>query len=221
MDGYSQTPQKERLETLRLLMPEVFDEGYIDWEKLKVALGENVNFSNERYVLNWAGKSEAFRVMQQPSTATLVPCREESVDFDNTQNVFIEGENMEVLKVLQRSYFRKVKMIYIDPPYNTGSDSFIYPDKFSENKEEYLRRVGDKNEEGYMTRDGMFRKNAKENGQYHSNWLNMMMPRLYLAKNLLREDGVIFISIDDNEVYNLRMLMNEIFGEENFVAQFI
>ena len=159
--------------------------------------------------------------MQQPSTATLVPCREESVDFDNTQNVFIEGENMEVLKVLQKSYFRKVKMIYIDPPYNTGSDSFIYPDKYSESKEEYLRRVGDKNEEGYMTRDGMFRKNAKENGQYHSNWLNMMMPRLYLAKSLLREDGVIFISIDDNEVHNLRLLMNEIFGEENFVAQFI
>lgn len=221
MDGYSQTPQKERLETLRLLMPEVFDEGRIDWEKLKAALGENVNFANERYVLNWAGKSEAFRVMQQPSTATLVPCREKSVDFDNTQNIFIEGENMEVLKVLQRSYFRKVKMIYIDPPYNTGSDSFIYPDKFSESKEEYLRRVGDKNEEGYMTRDGMFRKNAKENGQYHSNWLNMMMPRLYLAKSLLREDGVIFISIDDNEVHNLRLLMNEIFGEENFVAQLI
>ena len=221
MDGYSQTPQKERLETLRLLMPEVFDEGHIDWEKLKAALGENVNFANERYVLNWAGKSEAFRVMQQPSTATLVPCREESVDFDNTQNVFIEGENMEVLKVLQKSYFRKVKMIYIDPPYNTGSDSFIYPDKYSESKEEYLRRVGDKNEEGYMTRDGMFRKNAKENGQYHSNWLNMMVPRLYLAKSLLREDGVIFISIDDNEVHNLRLLMNEIFGEENFVAQFI
>ena len=221
MDGNSQTPQKERLEALRLLMPEVFDEGYIDWEKLKATLGENVNFANERYVLNWAGKSEAFRVMQQPSRATLVPCREESVDFDNTQNIFIEGENMEVLKVLQKSYFGKVKMIYIDPPYNTGSDSFIYPDKFSESKEEYLRRVGDKNEEGYMTRDGMFRKNAKENGQYHSNWLNMMMPRLYLAKSLLREDGVIFISIDDNEVHNLRLLMNEIFGEENFVAQFI
>ena len=221
MDGNSQTPQKERLEALRLLMPEVFDEGYIDWEKLKATLGENVNFANERYVLNWAGKSEAFRVMQQPSRATLVPCREDSVDFDHTQNIFIEGENMEVLKVLQKSYFGKVKMIYIDPPYNTGSDSFIYPDKFSESKEEYLRRVGDKNEEGYMTRDGMFRKNAKENGQYHSNWLNMMMPRLYLAKSLLREDGVIFISIDDNEVHNLRLLMNEIFGEENFVAQFI
>jgi adenine-specific DNA-methyltransferase len=159
--------------------------------------------------------------MQQPSSATLVPCREESVDFDNTENIFIEGENMEVLKVLQKSYFGKVKMIYIDPPYNTGSDSFIYPDKFSETKEEYLRRVGDKDEEGYMTREGMFRKNSKENGQYHSNWLNMMMPRLYLAKSLLREDGVIFISIDDNEVHNLRLLLNEIFGEENFVAEIV
>lgn len=221
MDGYSQTPQKERLEALRLLMPEVFDEGHIDWEKLKAVLGENVNFANERYVLNWAGKSDAFRVMQQPSTATLVPCREESVDFDNTQNIFIEGENMEVLKVLQKSYFGKIKMIYIDPPYNTGNDSFIYPDKFSETKEEYMRRIGDKDDEGYMTRDGMFHKNSKENGQYHSNWLNMMMPRLYLAKSLLREDGVIFVSIDDNEVHNLRLLMNEVFGEENFIAEFI
>ena len=218
MDGKSQTPQEERIRILQSLMPEVFDEGKIDWEKLKATLGEEVNFANERYVLNWAGKSDAFRIMQQPSSATLVPCREESVDFDNTENIFIEGENMEVLKVLQKSYFGKVKMIYIDPPYNTGNDSFIYPDKFSETKEEYLRRVGDKDEEGYMTREGMFRKNSKENGQYHSNWLNMMMPRLYLAKSLLREDGVIFISIDDNEVHNLRLLMNEIFGEENFLA---
>ncbi len=206
---------------LQSLMPEVFDEGRIDWEKLQAALGEDINFSNERYVLNWAGKSDAFRVMQQPSSATLAPCREESVDFDNTRNIFIEGENMEVLKVLQKSYFGKVKMIYIDPPYNTGNDSFIYPDRFSETKEEYLRRVGDKDEAGYMTHEGMFRRNSKENGQYHSNWLNMMMPRLYLAKSLLREDGVIFISIDDNEVYNLRLLMNEIFGEENFIAQLV
>lgn len=221
MNGYSQTPQEERIKILQSLMPEVFDEGKIDWEKLQATLGDKVNFANERYVLNWAGKSDAFRVMQQPSSATLVPCREESVDFDNTENIFIEGENMEVLKVLQKSYFGKVKMIYIDPPYNTGNDSFIYPDKFSETKEEYLRRVGDKDEEGYMTREGMFRKNSKENGQYHSNWLNMMMPRLYLAKSLLREDGVIFISIDDNEVHNLRLLMNEIFGEENFVASIV
>lgn len=220
MDGYSQTPLKERLEALRSLIPEAFAEGKIDWEKLKAALGEEVNFSNERYVLNWAGKSDAFRIMQQPSAATLVPCKEESVDFDNTENIFIEGENMEVLKVLQKSYFGKVKMIYIDPPYNTGNDSFIYPDKFSETKVEYQKRVGDKDAEGYMMRDGMFQKNSRENGQYHSNWLNMMMPRLYLAKSLLRDDGVIFVSIDDNEVHNLRLLMNEIFGEENFVAAF-
>ena len=217
-DGMSLSPEQERIEALKRLMPEVFDEGKIDFEKLKATLGENITFSNERYVLNWAGKSDAFRIMQRPYSATLVPCKEESVDFDTTQNIFIEGENMEVLKVLQKSYFGKVKMIYIDPPYNTGNDSFIYPDKFSETKEEYLKRVGDKDEEGYMTREGMFRKNSKENGQYHSNWLNMMMPRLYLAKSLLREDGVIFISIDDNEVHNLRLLMNEIFGEENFVA---
>ena len=221
MDGYSQTPLKERLEALQALIPEAFAEGKIDWEKLKAALGEEVNFSNERYVLNWAGKSDAFRIMQQPSAATLVPCKEESVDFDTTENIFIEGENMEVLKVLQKSYFGKVKMIYIDPPYNTGNDSFIYPDKFSETKEEYQKRVGDKDAEGYMMRDGMFQKNSRENGQYHSNWLNMMMPRLYLAKSLLRDDGVIFISIDDNEVHNLRLLMNEIFGEENFVASIV
>lgn len=219
MNGYSQTPKDERLKTLQAVMPEIFDEGKIDWEKLRAALGEDVNFTDERYRLNWAGKSDAFRVMQEASTSTLVPCREESVDFDNTQNIFIEGENMEVLKVLQKSYFGKVKMIYIDPPYNTGNDSFIYPDRFAESREEYMRRVGDKDENGYMLRDGMFRKNSKENGQYHSNWLNMMMPRLYLAKSLLREDGVIFVSIDDNEVHNLRLLMNEIFGEENFVAQ--
>jgi adenine-specific DNA-methyltransferase len=171
--------------------------------------------------LNWAGKSEAFKVLQMPTTKTLIPAKDESVNFDETENIFIEGENLEVLKVLQKSYFGKVKMIYIDPPYNTGNDSFIYPDKFSESKADYEKRVGDKDEDGYMTKDGMFKKNSKENGQYHSNWLNMMMPRLYLAKNLLRQDGVIFLSIDDNEVHNLRLLMNEIFGEENFVAQFV
>lgn len=221
MDGKSLTPEQGKINALKQIMPEIFDEGKIDWEKLRATLGEEVNFSNERYVLNWAGKSEAFRVLQQPSSQTLVPAKEESVDFDSTKNIFIEGENLEVLKVLQKSYFGKVKTIYIDPPYNTGNDSFIYPDKFSESKEEYQQRVGDKDHDGYMTREGMFRKNSKENGQYHSNWLNMMMPRLYLAKNLLREDGVIFISIDDNEVHNLRLLMNEIFGEENFVGQLV
>ena len=219
MDGQSLKPQKEKLKQLHEILPEAFAEGKVDWEKLKATLGEDINFSNERYVLNWAGKSEAFKVLQTPTTKTLVPDKKESVNFDETKNIFIEGENLEVLKVLQKSYFGKVKMIYIDPPYNTGNDSFIYPDKFSETKAEYQKRVGDKDEEGYLTKDGMFRKNSKENGQYHSNWLNMMYPRMFLAKNLLRQDGVIFVSIDDNEVHNLRMMMNEVFGEENFVAE--
>lgn len=221
MDGKSLTPEQEKLNALKQVLPEVFAEGKVDWEKLKATLGEDINFSNERYVLNWAGKSDAFKILQAPTTKTLVPVKEESVNFEDTEHIFIEGENLEVLKVLQKSYFGKVKMIYIDPPYNTGNDSFIYPDKFSETKKEYEKRVGDKDEDGYMTKDGMFKKNSKENGQYHSNWLNMMMPRLYLAKNLLRQDGVIFVSIDDNEVHNLRPLMNEIFGEENFVASII
>jgi adenine-specific DNA-methyltransferase len=191
------------------------------WEKLKAALGEDIEFKNERYVLNWAGKSDAFRVLQAPTTATLAPDRNESANFDDTGNVFIEGENLEVLKVLQKSYFGKVKMIYIDPPYNTGNDNFIYPDRFSETKEEYLGRIGDKDEAGYMTREGLFRKNSKDSGHYHSNWLSMMYPRLFLARNLLKDDGVIFVSIDDNEVHNLRLLMNEVFGEENFVGQIV
>ena len=221
MTGNSQIPKDILLNNLKELMPEIFSEGKVDWERLKATLGEDINFSNERYVLNWAGKSDSFRVLQAPSTRTLIPAKEESINFDETENIFIEGENLEVLKILQKSYFGKIKMIYIDPPYNTGNDSFIYPDKFSETKEEYQKRVGDKDEEGYMTKEGMYRKNSKENGQYHSNWLNMMYPRMFLAKNLLKDDGAIFVSIDDNEVHNLRLLMNEIFGEENFIAQFI
>lgn len=221
MDGKSLNITEEKMNKLKEIIPEAFTEGKIDWEKLKAALGEDIEFKNERYVLNWAGKSDAFRVLQAPTTATLVPDKEESVNFDNTENVFIEGENLEVLKILQKSYFGKIKMIYIDPPYNTGNDNFIYPDKFSETKDEYLSRIGDKDETGYMTREGLFRKNSKDSGHYHSNWLSMMYPRLFLARNLLREDGVIFVSIDDNEVHNLRLMMNEVFGEENFVANFL
>ncbi len=211
----------QHVEKLRELFPEVVSENGIDFEKLRLTLGDDIAMMNERYVLNWAGKSEAFRAIQTQTTATLKPQRGQSVDFDTTQNVFIEGENLEVLKVLQKSYYGKVKMIYIDPPYNTGNDSFIYPDKFSESKEEYLKRIGDKDEAGYLTKEGFFRKNSKENGQFHSNWLSMMYPRLFLARNLLRDDGVIFVSIDDNEVHNLRLVMNEIFGEENFVASVV
>ena len=163
--------------------------------------------------------------MQSPTSRTLVPCKEESADFDGTQNVFIEAENLEALKILQKSYAGSVKMIYIDPPYNTGSDSFIYPDKFSESREEYARRVGDTDGAGYLKRDGVFqgvwRKNGKDSGHYHSNWLNMMLPRLHLAKTLLRDDGVIFISIDDNEQAQLKLLCDEVFGAENFVIDTI
>ena len=221
MDGKSLDIKQEQLKRLQEIFPESFSEGKVDWEKLHLTLGDELTLQNERYVLNWAGKSEAFRAIQTPTTATLKPQKDQSIDFDTTENVFIEGENLEVLKVLQKSYYGKIKMIYIDPPYNTGNDSFIYPDKFSESKEEYLKRIGDKDEEGYLTKEGFFKKNSKENGQYHSNWLSMMYPRLFLARNLLRDDGVIFVSIDDNEVHNLRLLMNEIFGEENFIAQFI
>src|SRR3990167_1956969 len=240
MDGESLDIKHDRLQRLKELFPEVFTESEVDWEKVKAVFGEDINFANERYVLNWAGKSDAFKVLQQPTTATLKPVPEESVlttpliplldkegslksgvvDFisSTTQNLFIEGENLEALKVLQKAYYGKVKCIIIDPPYNTGSDSFIYPDRFSEKKEDYLKRIGDKDEEGFLMKEGIFRKNSKDSGHYHSNWLSMMYPRLFLAKNLLRDDGVIFVHIDDNEVHNLRMVMNEIFGEENFVS---
>ncbi|HEY5536077.1 MAG TPA: site-specific DNA-methyltransferase [Ignavibacteria bacterium] len=222
MNGESLRITQDLLEKLKSVFPEIVTEGKIDWEKLQVSLGkENAEFSNERYVLNWAGKAEAFKVLQQSTTATLKPVNEESINFDTTENVFIEGENLEVLKVLQKAYYGKIKVIDIDPPYNTGSDSFIYPDSFKESREEYQKRIGEKDEEGYLMKEGFFRKNSKDSGHYHSNWLSMMYPRLFLAKNLLRDDGVIFVHIDDNEVHNLRMIMNEIFGEENFVGCFI
>jgi adenine-specific DNA-methyltransferase len=220
MDGKSLNTKEDLKNKLREIAPQVFNEDKIDWEKLKSAFEDDINFSDERYVLNWAGKSDAFRAIQTQTTAALIPNKEESINFENTDNIFIEGENLEVLKVLQKAYYGKIKMIYIDPPYNTGND-FIYNDKFAENRNEYLQRSGEKNEEGLLTNENLYRKNTKESGHYHSNWLTMMYPRLFLARNLLRDDGVIFVSIDDNEVHNLRMVMNEIFGEENFVAQII
>jgi adenine-specific DNA-methyltransferase len=221
MDGQSLDIKRDNIAALRGLFPNVFSEDKIDLEKFKAAFSGDINFANERYTLNWAGKSGAFRILQERTTATLKPQPELSVNFDATENVFIEGENLEVLKALQKSYYNKIKCIIIDPPYNTGNDSFIYPDRFKENLEDYEKRVGERDEEGYLMKEGLFRKNSKENGHYHSNWLNMMLPRLFLARNLLRDDGVIFVHIDDNEVHNLRLLMNEILGEENFVCQFV
>lgn len=221
MDGKSLDIAKDKLEKLKEILPEAFTEGKIDLEKLQLTLGEDINIQDERYVLNWAGKSDAFRALQTPTTATLAPARGESVNFDSTENVFIEGENLEVLKILQKAYYGKIRMIYIDPPYNTGNDYFVYPDRFSESREEYLKRIKDKDEEGMLRREGLFRRNSRDSGHYHSNWLSMMYPRLFLARNLLREDGIIFVSIDDNEVHNLRLLLNNVFGEENFVGTIV
>jgi len=218
----SPNPADLKREALKQVLPEAISEGKVDVEALKRALGEDfVVDGGERYRLDWVGKSEAYKVLQTPTTATLRPRRDQSVNFDTASHVFIEGENLESLKVLQKAYFGKVKLIYIDPPYNTGNDNFVYPDRFQESKEDYLKRINELDDDGALMREGFFRKNSRESGHYHSNWLSMMLPRLYIARNLLHEQGVIFVSCDDNEVYNLRCLMNEIFGEENFVATVI
>jgi adenine-specific DNA-methyltransferase len=202
-------------EQLRALVPEAFSEGRLDAEKLKALLGENGDAGPERYSFSWAGKRDAISMLQVPTRATLAPDREHSVNFDEAQHVFIEGENLEVLKVLYRSYFGRVKMIYIDPPYNTGND-FIYPDDFSDPLDNYLRITGQKNGDGDYTTSQVDR-----NGRIHSAWLSMMYPRLVLARQLLAEKGLIFVSIDEHEMYNLRILMDEIFGEENFISEIV
>lgn len=215
MDGKSLNITEDLISKLKEIIPGAFTEDKINVEQLKQILGESINTDSERYQLNWAGKTDAYKVLQLPTTATLNPVKKDSINWDTSTNIFIEGENLEALKALQKSYYGKVKAVCIDPPYNTGSDSFIYPDKFSETKEEYYKRIGEKDEDGFMMKEGFFRPNKKENGQFHSNWLSMMLPRLFLAKNLLSDDGVIFVHIDDNELANLKLLMDEIFGEEN------
>lgn len=212
VDLKSQSITKEQKEKLRQLFPEVFSEDTIDFEKLKLTLGADAETVKERFGLTWSGKAECFRIIQEPSIGTLKPAKGESVDWDTTENLFIEGDNLETLKLLQKSYYGKVKMIYIDPPYNTGKE-FIYPDKFSETLDTYLAYTGQVDADGRK-----FSTNSETGGRYHSKWLDMMYPRLFLARNLLQDDGVIFVSIDDHEVHNLREIMNEIFGEENFVA---
>ncbi len=206
----------EKQAALRTAFPEAFTEGgKVDFEWLKIALGEMVDAGKERYGMSWPGKAECFRTIQQPSMATLVPAKEESVEWENTENLIIEGDNLEVLKLLQKSYLGKVKMIYIDPPYNTGND-FIYPDNYSESLDTYLRYTGQVDSEGRK-----YSTNTEADGRFHSKWLNMMYPRLYLARNLLRQDGFIVVSIDDAEADNLRKLCIEIFGEENLIATLV
>jgi len=201
-----------RAEALRRLFPEAVRDGKLDFEALHQALGDAVDDGPERFGLSWPGKADAIRVAQRPSDGTLVPMPAESVAWDTTQNVIIEGENLEVLKLLQRSYHGRVKLIYIDPPYNTGKD-FVYPDNFADPVGDYLRASGQAGEDG-----NRLRANPETSGRYHSSWLSMMWPRLHLARSLLADDGVLAVSIDDVEAPRLRMLLDEVFGEENFVA---
>lgn len=204
---------RSRLELLKIF-PEILTEsGKIDFEKLKLVLGESVEIGKERYGMNWPGKADCFKTIQTPSIATLLPQLKESIDFEKSDNLFLEGDNLEVLKLLQKSYLGQIKLIYIDPPYNTGND-FIYPDNYTENLQTYLEYTGQIDSTGKR-----FGSNTESDGRFHSKWLNMMYPRIFLAKNLLRDDGVIAISIDESEIANLRKICDEIFGEENFMGQ--
>ncbi len=204
----------ENIERLKELFPESLTEGKIDFEVLKQLLGAVVDEREEKYGLNWHGKRQARQLALTPSTGTLRPCPEESVDWDTTQNIMIEGDNLEVLKLLQKSYAGKVKLIYIDPPYNTGND-FVYPDNFQDNIKNYLELTGQ------VESGRKISSNAETSGRFHTDWLNMMYPRLKLARNLLQDDGLLFISIDQGENANLRKVGDEIFGEENFLVSIV
>lgn len=205
-----------QLSQLQQLFPHCFSEGRIDFELLKQELSDHLIEGNqERYQLNWVGKRESILAANAPVAKTLRPMRAESVHFDTTENLFIEGDNLDALKLLQETYLGKVKMIYIDPPYNTGND-FVYKDDFAENRDDFLNRSNQTDEQG-----NRLVSNPESNGRFHSDWLSMIYPRLKLARNLLADDGVIFISIDDNEQANLKRVCDEIFGEQNFVAQII
>lgn len=206
---------KENIETLKRLFPTIAKEGKIDFNELKALLDEEVETGEEYYRFTWAGKSEARREANKPSTATLRPNKADSKNWDSTGNIFIEGDNLEVLKLLQKSYAGKVKMIYIDPPYNTGKD-FVYKDNYSDNLRNYLALTGQTDQEGKK-----LSSNPESDGRYHSNWLNMMYPRLKLARNLLTDDGVVFTSIDNNEVCNLHKICDEIYGNENFMGYLV
>lgn len=217
MDGKTLDITKMNIEALKELFPDVVEEGKIDFEKLRAILGDEIDDDDERYNFTWHGKNQAIRISQTPSMGTLRPCKEKSVDWDNTNNIYIEGDNLEVLKLLQKSYFGKIKMIYIDPPYNRedGKD-LIYKDDFSDNITNYLAITGQLSEDG-KTISSKF----DAEGRLHTNWLNMMYPRIRLCRSLLANDGVIMISIDDDELENLKKICNEIFGGNNELATLI
>ena len=203
LDGLSMNLENANMEKLKAVFPECFAEGKLDIDKLLSLCGEYIDNDFEKYKFEWKGKSESLRLAQKRSTGTLRPCREESVNFDDTQNIYIEGDNLEVLKLLQTAYYNKIKMIYIDPPYNTGND-FVYEDDFADPMARYKEIT-----------EQTTKSNPETMGRFHTNWLNMMYPRLRLAANLLKDDGVIFISIGADELSNLKKLCDEVFGEEN------
>lgn len=216
MQGGSLDMHQQDINRLKQIFPEVLTDGEkIDFDKLKDLLIEEIDDSSERYNFTWNGKRQAIKQANTPTTGTLLPNKEKSKDWDSTQNLYIEGDNLEVLKLLQKSYAGKVKVIYIDPPYNTGHD-FVYKDDFKDSIDNYLEQTGQVDDEG-----NKLTTNTESNGRFHTDWLNMMYPRLRLAKNLLQDDGVIFMSIDDNEAANLKKVADEIFGENNFLAQVV
>lgn len=209
LDGKSLDITKENIQAIKQLFPEILTEGKIDFDKLRIVLGDEIETRKEKFEFTWHGKTQALKMAQTPSNGTLRPDKKSSKNWDNTENIYIEGDNLEVLKLLQKSYFGKIKVIYIDPPYNTGKD-FVYKDDFRDNIKNYIENT-----------DQSKKANTERNGRYHTDWLNMLYPRLKLAKNLLTEDGSIYISIDDVEYSKLKLLLDEIFGEENFVATII
>ena len=221
LTGESKDILNENIQILKELFPEIVSEDKIDFDMFKSIFGEEIDDSSERYSFNWPGKTLAIKESQKQSTGTLRPIKEESKNWDTTENLYIEGDNLEVLKLLQKSYHNKVKTIIIDPPYNTGSD-FIYPDNYQDNLENYLQISGQVSDMGEKGNAGIkISTNTETSGRYHSKWLNMMYPRLKLARNLLSDDGCIFVFIDYNEVNNLKKIMDEIFGEFNFQREII
>ena len=221
LNGESKNIIQDNVSKLKEIFPEIVTEDKIDFDKLKLILGKNVDDDSEKYSFTWPGKNQSIKESQKTSSGTLRPCKEESKNWDSTENLYIEGDNLEVLKLLQKSYYGKIKLIYIDPPYNTGKD-FIYSDNYKDNLENYLKLTGQIVEEGERESIGIkLSTNTETAGRYHSNWLNMMYPRLKLARNLLSKDGVIFISIDENELDNLKKICNEIFGEICFIGTIV
>ena len=211
LDGKSMDIVADNISKLKEIFPDVITEDKIDFEKLKLILGEDIDDSEERYSFTWPGKTQAIKESQKESTGTLRPCKEESKNWNTSKNIYIEGDNLEVLKLLQKIYYNKIKVIYIDPPYNTGK-KFVYSDDYKDNLDNYLKITGQKSD---SEKNIKLTTNTEIQGRYHSNWLNMMYPRLKLAKNLLTEQGVLFMSINDYEIENLKKLANDIFGEEN------